>query len=51
VSQNRATQTYRAARPGHAVLISDTQACLARRHMEVKEVPGSCPMMAVTVVP
>jgi hypothetical protein len=50
VSQNRATQTYRAARPGHAVLISDTQACLAHRHMEVKEIPGSCPVLAVTVV-
>jgi hypothetical protein len=51
VSQNRATQAYRAARPGHAVLISDGQACLARGHMEVKEIPGSCPVIAVTVVP
>ena len=51
VSQNRATQTYRAARPGHAVLISHTQSCLARGHMEVKQVPGDCPLMAVTVVP
>ena len=51
VSQNRATQTYRAARPGHAVLISHTQSCLARGHIEVKQVPGDCPVMAVTVVP
>ena len=51
VSQNRATQTYRAARPGHAVLISHTQSCLAHGHMEVKQVPGDCPVMAVTVVP
>jgi len=51
VSQDRATQTYRAARPGHAVLISHTQSCLARGHIEVKQVPGDCPVMAVTVVP
>ena len=51
VSQDRATQTYRAARPGHAVLIPDAKACLALRHREVKEIPGSCPVVAVTVVP
>jgi hypothetical protein len=51
VSQGRATQTYRAARPGHAVLVSDAQACLALRHREVKEIPGSCPVAEVTVVP
>ena len=51
LSQDRATQTYHAARPGHAVLISDARACLVLRHREVKEVPGSCPMVAVTVVP
>ena len=51
VSQDRGTQTYRAARPGHAVLASGAQACLAFRHREVKEIPGSCPVIAVTVVP
>jgi hypothetical protein len=50
VSRDGATQTYRAARPGHAVLISDGQACLARRHLEVNEIHGSCPVIAVTVV-
>ena len=51
VSQDRATQTYRAARPGHALLVSGTHGCLAFRHKELKEVPGSCPVVAVTVVP
>ena len=51
VSQDRATQTYRAARPGHAQLVSGTHGCLAFRHKELKEVPGSCPVVAVTVVP
>jgi len=51
VSQDRATQTYRAARPGHALLVSGVRACFAYRHREVKEIPGSCPVVAVTVAP
>jgi len=51
VSQDRATQTYRAVRPGHALLVSGVRACFAYRHREVKEIPGSCPVVAVTVAP
>lgn len=46
VSQDRASGTYRAVRPGHAVLT--TQAwCLAGGG----EIRGSCPVLDVTVVP
>jgi hypothetical protein len=51
VSRDGATQTYRAARPGHAVLVSDGQACPTRGHLEAAEVPRSCPVISVTVVP
>ena len=46
------TQTYLAASPGHAVLVSGTPGCLLiGRHPELREVLRSCPVVAVTVVP
>jgi hypothetical protein len=46
ISPDRATGTYRAIRPGRAVLISRAR-CLAGN----KEISGSCPIVDVTVLP
>jgi predicted RecA/RadA family phage recombinase len=45
VSQDRASATYRAVRPGHAVLTTRAW-CLAGSG----EISGSCPVLDVTVV-
>src|SRR5207248_6795798 len=50
-SRPGATQTYRAASTGHAVLVSDATGCLILRHREARETTRSCPVVAVTVVP
>jgi hypothetical protein len=44
VSQDRASETYRAIRPGHAVLT-------AWRLVGSGEIRGSCPVLDITVVP
>jgi hypothetical protein len=46
-----ATQTYRAVRPGHAVLVSDATGCFIFRHNEGRDTTRDCPVVAVTVVP
>jgi hypothetical protein len=46
VSQDRASETYRAIRPGHAVLTTRAW-CLVGSG----EIRGSCPVLDVTVVP
>ncbi len=46
VSQDRASETYRAIRPGHAVLTTRAL-CLVGGG----EIRGSCPVLDVTVVP
>jgi hypothetical protein len=51
ISPDRATETYRAARPGHAALASHTWACLVVRHRQSREVTGNCPVVEITVVP
>jgi hypothetical protein len=46
------TQTYRADRPGRAVLVSDGLGCLILRHRQARAVTTrSCPVATVTVVP
>jgi hypothetical protein len=45
-SRDGATGTYRAIRPGHAVLISHAW-CLASS----REIRGNCPVIEVTVTP
>ena len=51
VSQDRATGSYRAVRPGQAVLASPRTFCLhARDHLD-QETTGGCPVIEVTVVP
>ena len=45
------TQTYRAASPGHAVLVSDAAGCFILRHSEGRDTTRDCPVVAVTVVP
>jgi hypothetical protein len=47
----RATETYRAGRPGHALRASDARGCLVAPHQELRVVTGSCPVAAVTMVP
>jgi hypothetical protein len=47
----RATETYRAGRPGHALLASDARGCLAAPHRELRVATRSCPVGAVTMVP
>ena len=47
VSQDRASETYRAIRPGHAVLTTRAW-CLVGGGGEIR---GSCPVLDVTVVP
>ncbi len=49
ISPDRATGTYLAVRPGHAVLIS--QAACVVRHRTPPEITGRCPVIEVTVVP
>jgi hypothetical protein len=51
VSRDRATQTYRAARPGHAVLVSGAVRCFVIGHPEFQHVARTCPVIAVTVLP
>ncbi len=51
VSRDRTTQTYRAASPGHAVLVSDAVRCFVVSHPEIKQTLRTCPVIAVTVVP
>ena len=51
VSRDRTTQTYRADRPGHAVLVSDDVRCFVVSHPEIKQAARTCPVIAVTVVP
>ena len=51
ISADRATGTYRAVRPGHAVLMSRAGACVVTRHRESQKATGSCPVVEVTVVP
>jgi len=46
VSQDRASETYRAIRPGHAVLVTRAL-CLVGGG----EISGSCPVLEITVVP
>jgi hypothetical protein len=49
---NGATQTYRAGRPGQAVLSSGSRACLIFRHPQARRpTTRTCPVVAVTVVP
>ena len=45
-SPDGATGTYRAIRPGHALLLSRAR-CLASN----REIRGDCPVLEVTVVP
>jgi hypothetical protein len=51
MSRDRTTQTYRAASPGQAVLISDGVRCFVISHPEIKQGLRTCPVIAVTVVP
>jgi hypothetical protein len=51
VSRDRATQTYRAASPGHAALVSGAVRCFVITHPEIKQAARACPVIAVTVVP
>jgi hypothetical protein len=51
VSRDRATQTYRAASPGHAVLVSGAVRCLMISHPQTKQTARTCPVVAVTVLP
>jgi len=51
ISPDRATATYRAVRPGHAVLTSSPTFCLHTRHHQFRETTGSCPVIEVTVIP
>jgi hypothetical protein len=51
VSPDRTTQTYRAAGPGHAVLVSHAVLCLVVSHPELNHTARTCPVIAVTVVP
>jgi hypothetical protein len=52
VSQDGATQTYRADRPGQAVLVSGARGCLILRHRQAREVTTrTCPVATVSVVP
>lgn len=51
ISADRATGTYRAVGPGHAVLMSRAGACLVTRHRELQRATGGCPVIEVTVVP
>jgi hypothetical protein len=48
VSADRATGTYLAVGPGHAVLISEAM-CVVR-HRTPPEITGSCPVIEVTVI-
>jgi len=50
ISPDRATGTYRAVGPGHAVLTSSSTFCLHTRHHRDRETTGSCPVIEVTVV-
>ena len=51
VSQD-GTQTYRADRPGQAVLVSGARECLVFRHRVALPVTSrTCPVATVTVVP
>ena len=48
VSPDGVTGTYRALRPGRAVLITVAWCVVAKTSQEIK---GRCPVLAVTVVP
>jgi hypothetical protein len=47
----RAMETYRAGRLGHALRASDAQGCLVAPHQELRVAARSCPVAAVTMVP
>jgi hypothetical protein len=51
VGRDGVTRTYRAASPGHAVLVSGAARCLVSSHPEIKQDVRACPVVAVTVVP
>lgn len=51
ISPDRATATYRAVHPGHAVLTSFPTFCLHTRHHRDRETTASCPVIEVTVAP
>ena len=51
ISPDRATASYRAVRPGHAVLMSSRTFCLHTRHHGFHETTASCPVVEVTVIP
>lgn len=52
ISPDRATASYRAVRPGHAVLTSSPAFCLHTcDHRDWETTGGSCPVVEVTVVP
>lgn len=51
IGADRATETYRAVRPGRAVLMSHTQACFLVHHRKPGTTTGSCPVVEITVVP
>ena len=51
ISPDRATGTYRAARPGHAALTSPRTFCLITGQRRAShEIVGNCPVIEVTVV-
>jgi len=51
ISPDRATGTYRAIRPGQAVLTSSPTFCLHTCHHQDRETTRSCPVIEVSVVP
>jgi hypothetical protein len=51
ISPDRATGTYRAVGPGHAVLTSSPTFCLHTRHHRDRETAASCAVIEVIVVP
>ena len=52
VSDAGATQTYRADRPGQAVLISDARECRLLRNQQARQAAiRTCPVVTVNVVP
>ena len=51
ISPDRATATYRAVRPGRAVLTSSRTFCLHTRHQRDRETTASCPVVKVVVIP
>ena len=52
VSDAGATQTYRADRPGQAVLISDARECRLLRNQQARQAATrTCPVVTINVVP